>query len=404
MNLRVITCLAIPLVFYVTGCQRTFIPSSFADPPAINPQVQKLEIESSINKAYRKLASPAANWNFGDFNSGDAYRDENTFNILNSQTNIERKKVACLEGINHVNDAIRLINDAKVYEEDLAALRLAELRFLRGHFSFELQRIADVMPFMGQSEIKQSWSQIEADFKVAAVSLPASGYHQPGKPGRFAAWAYLSKTYIYQKKWADAIKAADEVINKGGYSLMAEFADVFLSENDNNREIVFAIQYFEDEADAQSNVLKEDYLVASRELVNYYKTDEMGLPMRNQDGITAADLVDPRLASTIVKQRALDNRHFYVIRYPDVLLWRAEAAIELADYETGRQLINQVRRRVRDGKKNQKAGHVASYKIAEYTTLFDCYECAIDALKDERRLELALEGHRFFDLLRWGGN
>lgn len=404
MHLKDIICLAIPLVFCVTGCQRTFIPSSFTDPPAINPQVQKLEIEESITQAYRRLASRAANWNFGDLNSGDAYQDKDTFNVLNSQRNIERKKVACLEGINHVNDAIRLMNSTKGDDDDLVVLRMAELRFLRGHFSFELQRITDVVPFMEQGQVKQSWAQIEADFKAAAITLPASGTNQPGKPGRFAAWAYLAKTYIYQKKWTEAVKAADEVINKGGYGLMSEFADVFLPDNDNNREIIFAIQYFDDEADVHPNVVKQDYLVASRELVNYYKTDDMGLPMRTQDGITAADLVDPRMVSTIAKQGARYNRHFYVIRYPDVLLWRAEAAIELADYETGRQLINQVRRRARDGKKNQKAGHVTTFKIAEYTTLFDCYECAIDALKDERRLELALEGHRFFDLLRWGGN
>jgi len=349
MNLRVITCLAIPLVFCVTGCQRNFLPSTFVDPPAINPQVQILEIEKSIAEAHRRLASPAANWNFGNLSSGDAYRDADTFNVLNSQIKIERKKAACLEGIEQVNDAIRLINGAKVYDQDLAALQMAELRFLRGHLSFELQRIADVMPSKavstGSLSSRPPWTQIEADFKVAAISLPFAGGPQPGRPNRFAAFAYLAKTYLYQKKWAEAIRAADEVIDNGGYSLMPGFA-----EHNNNREIIFAIKYFDEEVDAHP------------------------------------------------------YRYFYVIRYADVLLWRAEAAIELADYETGRKLINQVRHRARDGKKNQKAGHVTAYKIAEYTTLFDCYECAIDALKEERRLEFALEGHRYFDLLRWGGH
>ena len=404
MNLRVITCLAIPLVLCVTGCQRNFLPSSFADPPAINPLVKKLEIEKSIAAAQRILASPAANWNFGDLSSGDAQHDTDSFNVLNSQLKIERKKAACLEGIEHVNDALRLINDTKLYDEVSAALQMAELRFLRGHFSFELQRIADLMPSLavsaGALKAKPSWTQIEADFKAAAIALPVGDVPQLRKPGRFAAWAYLAKTYLYQKKWAEAITAADQVINHGGYSLMPEFAEVFVAETDKNSEIVFAIQY---EADVQPNVVKEDRLVASRELVNYYKTDDMGLPMHNQDGITAADLIDPRLTFTMAKQGELDNRHFYVIRYADVLLWKAEAAIELANYETGRQLINQVRRRARDGKKIQKAGPVTAFKVAEYTTLFDCYECAIDALKDERRLELALEGHRYFDLLRWGG-
>ena len=79
----------------------------------------------------------------------------------------------------------------------------------------------------------------------------------------------------------------------------------------------------------------------------------------------------------------------YIIRYADVLLWRAEAAIELGDLATGLKYINQVRERAM----NSQTGLYPSFSDKEE---------AIRALRTERRLEFALEGERFFDLVRWG--
>ena len=94
----------------------------------------------------------------------------------------------------------------------------------------------------------------------------------------------------------------------------------------------------------------------------------------------------------------------YIIRYADVLLWRAEAAIELGDLATGLKYINQVRERAMNSQTVKTAdgtADAAKYRIGLYPSFSDKEE-AIRALRTERRLEFALEGERFFDLVRWG--
>lgn len=87
-----------------------------------------------------------------------------------------------------------------------------------------------------------------------------------------------------------------------------------------------------------------------------------------------------------------------------MLLWRAEAAIELCDLATGLKYINQVRERAMNSQTVKTAdgtADAAKYRIGLYPSFSDKEE-AIRALRTERRLEFALEGERFFDLVRWG--
>lgn len=97
-----------------------------------------------------------------------------------------------------------------------------------------------------------------------------------------------------------------------------------------------------------------------------------------------------------------------IIRYPDILLWKAEAEIELnQNLDDARQLINEVRSRaanksywVRDF--NNKDEYAAKYKIGLYPAEGWNQDYARKALRFETRLETAMEGERFFDLVRWG--
>lgn len=97
-----------------------------------------------------------------------------------------------------------------------------------------------------------------------------------------------------------------------------------------------------------------------------------------------------------------------IIRYADILLWKAEALIEMGqNLDEARQLINQVRRRaanksywVKDF--NDPTKYAANYKIAEYPASGWTQDYARKALRFETRLENAMEGERFFDLVRWG--
>lgn len=90
------------------------------------------------------------------------------------------------------------------------------------------------------------------------------------------------------------------------------------------------------------------------------------------------------------------------IRYADVLLWKAEALIQLDRYEEALPIINEVRNRAANSTQLPlDAGASNIYGIDSYTS-FPSKEYAWKALKFERRLEFAMEGHRFFDLVRWG--
>lgn len=117
----------------------------------------------------------------------------------------------------------------------------------------------------------------------------------------------------------------------------------------------------------------------------YYKTDEM------------SGLVDP--------DRRTSANNFRIIRYAEVLLMAAETEIELGNLEKGREYVNLIRRRAAnpDGFVKLPDGKpAANYVISEYKTPWTNKETALKAMRFERRLELAMEGQRFFDLVRWG--
>lgn len=97
-----------------------------------------------------------------------------------------------------------------------------------------------------------------------------------------------------------------------------------------------------------------------------------------------------------------------IIRYSDILLWKAEALIESnSNLETARQLINEVRERAAKSdywvkKYGDNTQYAANYKIGLYPAAGWTQDYARKALRYETRLETAMEGERFFDLVRWG--
>ena len=100
--------------------------------------------------------------------------------------------------------------------------------------------------------------------------------------------------------------------------------------------------------------------------------------------------------------------NYNIIRYADIVLLRAEIAVEESDFTTARELVNKVRSRAKTGKVVTEADGVtpaANYLINEYPAGHDAFSTQEKARRTvyfERRLELAMEGHRFFDLVRWG--
>jgi len=94
-----------------------------------------------------------------------------------------------------------------------------------------------------------------------------------------------------------------------------------------------------------------------------------------------------------------------LMRYADVLLWAAECEIEVGTIDKAREYVNLVRQRAADPAtwvKTAGGANAANYKIGLYTAVWTDPVFAKKAVRFERTLELAMEGHRFFDLVRWG--
>jgi hypothetical protein len=95
--------------------------------------------------------------------------------------------------------------------------------------------------------------------------------------------------------------------------------------------------------------------------------------------------------------------NFMIIRFADVLLLAAEAEIEVGSLEKAREYVNRVRTRAINSEiKRSNGTPAANYKISTYTAAWTSKDTARLAVRHERLLELGMEGHRFYDLQRWG--
>jgi len=130
-------------------------------------------------------------------------------------------------GINRANAVISLIKGIEGGETEFAG-QMAEARFLRGHWNFELQKMWGNVPYISDenytnTEFNQPnpgpiWDKVEEDFSFAMANLPATQAER-GRPTSTTAKAFLGKTYLYQSKWGDALRELNEVIASGNYSL-----------------------------------------------------------------------------------------------------------------------------------------------------------------------------------------
>jgi len=90
------------------------------------------------------------------------------------------------------------------------------------------------------------------------------------------------------------------------------------------------------------------------------------------------------------------------MRFSDVLLLAAEAEIEVGSLATAQLYINRVRTRAAASPVLNGTAPAANYLVKPYTTPFADKDAARKAVRFERKIEFGMEGHRFFDLVRWG--
>ena len=354
------------------------------------------------------------------------------------------------KGILRCNIAIENIPDAPIRDEDKKERLIAEAKFLRAYFYFELVNNFGGVPIIDgfllpeevdgivRSPAADVHQLIEQDLKDAAAVLPQRSEYAAadmGRATRGAALGLLGKSYLFQGKYGDAKETLKTVMDEGQYKLMPEFGQVWSVDYENNEESLFEVQNMYDETYDLGGSLS---IVSGNRSGGDQDGWAWGLPTANLENafIEAGDT--ERLRWTIIKHGATEiageddfeklielqgdqngdgtycvdpakhkpariNRKFYlplskrpanynqpkvplnhrVLRYADVLLMYAEACNETNDDSSARTALNQVRNRV---------------NLPEVTVGGSELRAAIRA---ERRLELACENHRLYDIRRW---
>jgi hypothetical protein len=407
---------------------------------------------AGVNGAYSTLlqggAYKEALWRIGDITSddtdgGDGQLEDFTYDensgIVSNIWNTH------YQGIYRCNYLIARIPQITFTVTDpVPAERLVgEAKFLRGLLYFNLVRIFGGVPLITQSITAPSeaavprssaeaiYAQIEQDLLDAIAGLdPVTRYraggtgYELGRASRGAAQALLARVYLTRKDWARAAQYAQEVINSGHYSLAANYADNFTAGQgrENIDESVFEIQF--SNASEAVAAYTTSYMtvpatgaITSQGYGNNYPTDNTNPPDTraiNGGGLVQAyEEGDLRKAVSISNyggkvNRFLANKYFNtvdifrrssanypVIRYADVLLMYAEAVNEGGGpTPQAYEAVNQVRRRAFGLPLNSPSDRDLPAGLDQAAFRERVYQ--------ERRVELAFEGHRWFDLVRTG--
>ncbi|MCL9968193.1 MAG: RagB/SusD family nutrient uptake outer membrane protein [Aquirufa antheringensis] len=249
------------------------------------------------------------------------------------------------KSISRCNVALRAVNTLDEAKYPSKKIRLAELRFLRGHSYFVMKRLYKNIPIFDETisdeEIlkvsntisnDESWNKIAADFQFAIDNLPTT-QQEIARANKLAAQAYLAKVRLYQAYEQDAthkvvninktrlqevVSLTQAVISSGKYRLSSDIADNFLQETENGPESIFAIQFTVNDGTTAGRMSYEDGLnyphgapqygccgfhAASQNLVNAHTTDIDGWPNFETFNESNANLntqtVDPRLDHTV---------------------------------------------------------------------------------------------------------
>ncbi len=321
---------------------------------------------------------------------------------------------------------------------------LAQASFLRAYYYFELVKFFGDVPLVIGKRLDVSelsslvrtpkatvYGQIEADLQYAADNLDWTD-NTKGRVTKGAALSLLGKVYLYQDKFAEAAIVFDQVYEEGPYSLYGDFNTLFRVSAEGNSETVFDVEYVGLEGgDYGCFVCLEGNAAVGFHGIRGYSGPEFedgnSYNLPTQDLVDAFESNDPRLAATILdieewiamnpgeeityvegggghtgyyNNKYLKRKNelglgdtdlttpvnYRAIRYADVLLMAAEAHNRKSnpDDEKALDYLTEVRDRVG-----------LTTDVLSGTEL-------TEAIFHERRIELAGEGHRFFDLVRTG--
>lgn len=399
-------------------------------------------------------------WFMGDVMSDDALKGgqnigdmADVYDLENWKTNTNNTLVldyfrAQYQGVARCNLALEYIPEMSTdstMDESLRSRLLGEAHFLRAMYYFRLVRLFGGVPKIENVVYSSAdWNQsrassdeiyafIKEDLEKANQELwVKSAYSDEdlGRATKGAAQAMLLKVNLYTKDYEAAEAWGDSIMASQEYSLCPNYKDNFTLAGENGQESVFEIQYSEDptsdygEGDGFTRGTFTLVLTRSRAL------DGWGFNKPTQNLYDAYETDDPRRDITILKPSSFVNEseeiylgdpylsrkyamydeypektnlhasrgplNYKVIRYADVLLMYAEACCENNALDKAKNALNEVRDRAR--------GSLATTVLPDFP--YGSYSLnqadLRTAIRHERRVELAMEGHRWFDLCRWG--
>jgi hypothetical protein len=334
-------------------------------------------------------------------------------------------------------------------DAELQAQLIAEAKFLRAYFYFKLARIFGGVPLIlapqaageycqPRATDAQVYAQIVKDLTEAQAVLPLkSELSEVGRASKGAAQAMLCKVNIYRANWVLAEAWADSVIASGEYGLEPNYADIFTKAKENGLESIFEIQHLEiptgdwgNDNEGQVTTIfqgmREGFTINPQDSSDtswtYFPGWGFNLPTESlfkeyEAGDVRRDATILKVGDTLYKgtdaqqiiwslesPTGMHNKkclleyqgastpdmsnapaNWRVFRYADLLLFKAEAANENGKLAIAKQYVDLVRGRV------HLDPVVAADKAAMST-----------AILHERRCELAMEGHRYFDMIRTG--
>ncbi|HWV74569.1 MAG TPA: RagB/SusD family nutrient uptake outer membrane protein [Pseudosphingobacterium sp.] len=421
----------LPLLVLVGACGKSFLdlaPISNSNESNFYKTVEDFDL--AVNAAYASLYTfygPTSGVSYFSEQMSDngtlynvagiqsdrwAFKD---YNLKPSNTEIYRFWQECYKAVFNVNIVLDRITTAEL-NEDYKTSVVAQMRFLRALYYFNMVQMWGDLPLVTKplaaeesysvlrSPETEVYQLVEEDLQFAAANLPLpTEVPAPGKASKYAALTLLGKVYLATNKKAEAAAALLQVYGK--YRLVVPYASLWGANVKNTVESIFEIQfqggsptlpfsrYWREYAPTENFVLTlygggmnqvTDDLYEAFEDGDVRREQTVSLGYTNKEGT----FIPIKFQNKWVDKEApapggeeLSNNNFMVLRYADVLLMLSEATDDP-------RYLNEVRARV-----NLPLYGSNNYPINQYGNL------AL-AVEHERRVELALEFHRFFDLKR----
>jgi hypothetical protein len=364
---------------------------------------------------------------------------------------------SCYNVILRSNIVIGRIDNVTFKDEKLKKQYIAESRFVRALMYFWLNRVfggystngdllgvinvdKEITPAeaykLNRSPLQDTYDMIVGDLKYAEENLPASySGNNIGRVTKWGAKGLLSKVYMTMagyplnkgtEYYTLAIEKAEEVINTSGASLVPSYADLFDVGKKNSSESLFEIQYQKGSPNGVAgSPWNNDFAPRFSDKEVVLVGDKGGTNAPTGDMSRAYETGDPRKYVSMrdswisSKNGAVQNeryvRKYYDVavtgsdngnnwielRLADIYLLDAEALVRIGgDRNKALLYVNKIRQRARNTKGDPAitppAGLLRDYTLADFANDNEL----LLAIEKERRVELAFENHRWFDLVR----